>query len=167
VQAGVVCFDRRFLSHYLSIWDRIEGDYADGMPGRIEGLPRYDQWVFSAAVATAPEPWTPRLDLQVTTTRHALEFIASLPGGAARRRGGSPLRRRTDGPAPNDVRPALHREQAALRAASPGVGARQPADHFLDQRSGLAGDEIIDYPELEGDPATSSLQPALPPVGGG
>jgi hypothetical protein len=72
--SGVVVFSREFLQHYGGIWRRY-GHLADRLIG-------YDQCLFSLALHTAPARWSPRLDLQVTTTPYALDFLLALRNAA-------------------------------------------------------------------------------------
>ncbi len=70
VNSGVVVFTRPFMDHYREVWRR-HGHLAPQLLG-------YDQCLFSLALSTAPFEWTPRLDLQVTTTPYALRFFMHL-----------------------------------------------------------------------------------------
>src|SRR5437016_11818706 len=72
VNAGVVIFTRPFIDHYRGVWER----YRPLAPH----LSFSDQCLFSLALSTAPLEWTPRLDLQVTTTPYALQFFMHLRG---------------------------------------------------------------------------------------
>jgi hypothetical protein len=70
VNSGVVVYDRSFVDHYRTTFTHV------ATRRQVDG----DQWGFSLALATAPTGWTPRLDLQVTATPHALDYLGSLRG---------------------------------------------------------------------------------------
>jgi|GEM_PF-6453299 len=67
VNSGVVIFTKKFMIDYGKIWNKF-GDIVLNLPGK-------DQCLFSMCLATFNKKWYPMMNLQITTTPFAVEFI--------------------------------------------------------------------------------------------